>query len=291
MKDSDWEFIRHLYLTPNLTKVANDMFMTQPALTKKLQSIENELNIQIVLRSKTGLEFTPEGAYLAKQAIQYHSFMEQTRQHLDILRSNHRASISIASSISFLKYQLPEIISEYQKIFPDTHFNIIGGRSSEVQSMVAKGTVDFAIIRSTPDEGLVKIMVNQETAYLLSVGPISFADLPHIPRIDYPINSTCTKLISEWWQDSFNEPPTIGMTVEHLDQTWPMVEHGLGYSICFLPNCDKIHALKNIYMTPLIGKDGFPISRPTWIVYHEKTVLLPHQKSFISFIQSWALPD
>ena len=40
MKDSDWEILHELYLNPNLTRVANQLYMTQPSLTKRLQHME-----------------------------------------------------------------------------------------------------------------------------------------------------------------------------------------------------------------------------------------------------------
>ena len=42
MKDSDWEILYALYKKPNITKVANMLFMTQPSLTKRLQQMEKE---------------------------------------------------------------------------------------------------------------------------------------------------------------------------------------------------------------------------------------------------------
>ena len=43
MKDTDWKILYELYMTPNITKVAEKLFMAQPTLTKRLQYIEEEL--------------------------------------------------------------------------------------------------------------------------------------------------------------------------------------------------------------------------------------------------------
>ena len=47
MKDSDWRILCELYQTPNITKVAEKLFMTQPTLTKRLQYIEEEFQTRI----------------------------------------------------------------------------------------------------------------------------------------------------------------------------------------------------------------------------------------------------
>lgn len=80
MKDFDWELLHELYKNPNLTKVANVLYITQPTLTKRLQHIEAEFDVTIVERTPKGLEFTPEGKYLAEQALEDLSqLLEQRR--------------------------------------------------------------------------------------------------------------------------------------------------------------------------------------------------------------------
>ena len=39
MKDSDWEILYRLYKTPNITKVANMLYISQPSLTRRLKGI------------------------------------------------------------------------------------------------------------------------------------------------------------------------------------------------------------------------------------------------------------
>lgn len=67
MKDSDWEILYALYKKPNITKVANMLFMTQPSLTKRLQQMEKEFDVTIVDRTPKGLVFT-KGRYVSCQA-------------------------------------------------------------------------------------------------------------------------------------------------------------------------------------------------------------------------------
>ena len=60
-EDSDWRILYELYQTPNITKVAEKLFMTQPTLTKRLQYIEEEFQTRIVSRSTKGVVFTRKG--------------------------------------------------------------------------------------------------------------------------------------------------------------------------------------------------------------------------------------
>ena len=71
MKDTDWEILYELHRNPNMTKVANLLYITQPSLTKRIQHMEEEFQVTIVNRTTKGLEFTPEGDFLAEQAAKY----------------------------------------------------------------------------------------------------------------------------------------------------------------------------------------------------------------------------
>lgn len=51
MKDSDWEILYELHRNPNMTKVANLLYITQPSLTKRLQHMEAEFQVTIVNRT------------------------------------------------------------------------------------------------------------------------------------------------------------------------------------------------------------------------------------------------
>ena len=60
MKNIDWKILKVLYEKRSITKAAESLFMTQSALTKRLQSIENEWGRRIVERTSRGVIFTDD---------------------------------------------------------------------------------------------------------------------------------------------------------------------------------------------------------------------------------------
>lgn len=61
MKDTDWNLIRELYKTRSITRTAEELYISQPALTKRLRVIEKELDVIIAERTSQGLQFTAAG--------------------------------------------------------------------------------------------------------------------------------------------------------------------------------------------------------------------------------------
>lgn len=287
MKDSDWVFLKQLYLTPNITKAANALFISQPALTKRLQYIEDEWKVQIVHRNKNGLDFTSEGLYLAKQALKYMDFLEETKSQLDMMRSNHKANLTVGTSLSYLSLILPHLIAEFGRLHPDVRFDVLGGRSSEVLHMVEQGDVQLGILRGRTSDLVDKVQINEERCYVISSVPMDSLDaLAWTPRVDYPMNDLTRQLVDNWWNERFQTPPIIGMRVEHMDQTFPMVAQSLGYSIAFLPETKEIKQLKGLYTIPVtIQNSNVPLTRPTWLIWLKKAILSPEAESFLSFMK------
>ena len=110
MRDTDWQILQALYKNPNMTKVANSFYMTQPSLTKRLKQMEEEFGVTIVNRTPKGLSFTPEGRYLADQAERYLVFMKETTETLAAMQKSTEETIVIGSSYTYSKYMLSELL-------------------------------------------------------------------------------------------------------------------------------------------------------------------------------------
>ena len=106
----DWQILQALYKNPNMTKVANSFYMTQPSLTKRLKQME-EFGVTIVNRTPKGLSFTPEGRYLADQAERYLVFMKETTETLAAMQKSTEETLVIGSSYTYSKYMLSNFIA------------------------------------------------------------------------------------------------------------------------------------------------------------------------------------
>ena len=68
MRELDWLILRKLYEKRSISKAAEDLYVTQSALTKRVKAIEQEWGIEVVKRSNQGVTFTEDGRYLVKKA-------------------------------------------------------------------------------------------------------------------------------------------------------------------------------------------------------------------------------
>ncbi|MBQ3975565.1 MAG: LysR family transcriptional regulator [Lachnospiraceae bacterium] len=82
MRDSDWKILDSLQRTGNITKTAMSLCLSQSAVTKRVQMMESELNVRILIRTSKGVFLTPAGQYLAGKAGEHMDFMEKVRRDL-----------------------------------------------------------------------------------------------------------------------------------------------------------------------------------------------------------------
>ena len=283
MKDSDWLILSELYKTPNMTKVAELLYTTQPSMTKRLQHMEEEFGVAIVRRTSKGLVFTQEGEYLCHQAEIYLRFLEETRRELDRMKHTVGSVIRIGSSYTYSKFGLSELILQYQSQHPEVHFQVITEGSDSLFRRMLDGTIDVAFLRGDYDGSLNKVLVERSNAYVVTNAPVALSNLKTMTRIGYSTNRQTQKQLDDWYTEQFGEPAPANISVGYIDVAWQLVERGAGYVCCFVP--ERYEGRKRLFLTPMCHRDGTPVCRSTWFSYPKSKRLPKIQTDFIHFVK------
>lgn len=283
MKDFDWELLHELYKNPNLTKVSNVLYITQPTLTKRLQHIEAEFDVTIVERTPKGLEFTPEGKYLAEQAEVYLRFLKQTRSRLEQMRENAGGLVTIGSSYTYSKYTLTDQLIRFRMEHPGIRFQVQNAHSDQLFRQMLDGTLDVAFVRGDYAGAVNRVLLGKNRAYAMTKSPVGdISELPRMRRLWYSSNTESQKLLDTWWEEQFRQVPPAGQVLGYVDVVWQMVQKGLGYTLCFLP--EEFTNPYGLCLTPLTYPDGTPVTRNTWFLYPQNKRLNEKVERFIDFI-------
>lgn len=286
MKDTDWEIIRELYKNPNLTKVANLLYITQPSLTKRLQHIEEEFQVTIVNRTPKGLTFTREGEYLAAQAEKYRLFMAETRSRLAEFKKDGEETITIGASYTYSKYMLSDQLLRYRAAHPHVNFNIVNDQSNLLFRRMLDESIDVGFIRGDYEGAVNRTLIGKNQAYLVTKEPADITDLPQMQYIGYKTNDRTLEILEDWWQDRFGTELPQAMVVGYIDVAWQLIQKGLGYTLCFLP--EHFENEYGLCLTPLVKKNGEPVTRNTWFIYSKNKRTTRVLEEFIRFIEEEA---
>ncbi len=283
MKDTDWEILCELYKNPNMTKVANLLYITQPSLTKRIQHMEEEFQVTIVNRTTKGLEFTKEGAYLAEQARKYLDFLGETRDTLKEMKEHAAGEIVIGASYTYSKYTLSDILLSYRLNHPNIRFSIVNDQSNILFRKMFDDSIDVGFIRGDYEGNVNRTLVGVNNAYLVTREPVEISELPNMQFISYKTNDRTKEKIEAWWQQQFETELPTGMTVGYVDVAWQVVAKGLGYTLCFLP--DNYPNEYQLHLTPLINRDGTPVTRNTWFLYSKDKRMPEILEEFVAYIE------
>ncbi|MBU5669163.1 LysR family transcriptional regulator [Peptoniphilus sp. MSJ-1] len=282
MRDFDWKILYELYKNPNMTKVADLLYISQPSLSKRIQNMEEEFDISIFNRTSQGLEFTKEGEYLANRAKIYLDFIVDTENKLHEIKTTEEKEIIIGSAYTYTRYELLDILSEYYGTNSDVNIKIVNEQSNILFRKVLEDEIDLAFVRGDYEGKFERILVAEDNCYLVSKNPLEISEIPNKSRIDFKTNDKSLELIKNWWEEEFKfsmEPKT---SVKYLDFALNLVSKDLGYLICFLPKNYKNDLGLNL--KPLYYKDESPVTRKSWLIYlksrREKKIV----SKFIDFI-------
>ena len=82
MDEKDFVLLRVLDETRNITRAADQLYITQSALSKRIKVIERELGVSILLRSRQGIRFTPAGEAVLTQTTAAARELDELRRTL-----------------------------------------------------------------------------------------------------------------------------------------------------------------------------------------------------------------
>ena len=285
MKDTDWQILSELYKNPNITRVAERLYKTQSAVTKRLQSMEEGFGTRIVERTSKGLVFTETGAFLAKQAEKYLRLEEETRQGLRDLQAAETQSLVIGSAYTYTKYSLDQVLRPFSAKHPRVSYRIVNKQSDLLHDMLLSGEIDAAFIRSDYYKGVNRILVDYTQAYCVTREPIALSMLPRLTRVGYQTNDLTNAQVAEWWEDCFGTPlPAVSVDAGYIEFAFRNLLSTDSYMLCFLP--DNFVNEYGLCLTPLIKSSGSPVMRRSWFIYPQDKRRSALMEEFIRYVET-----
>lgn len=286
MNERDWELLKVLYETKSITRAADRLFLTQPALSIRLKNIEANFDTTLVIRNKRGIQFTSEGEYLAKKASSMINEMTLVKEHLQTMKGTISGTIRIGASHFMSKYTLPSILTDFKKEHPDVKYRLYSGWSRDVLQLVLNNDVHMGFIRGDYHFPGERLLLYKDVMCFANLKKVALTELDKLYLVDYQNDPLNQLLINRWWVENYSIPPRINMNVDRLDTCLEMVRHGLGYG--FLPSTVMAMA-PELYNEPLVYKNGKRCERDTWLFYNKEACELSLVNAFISKVSSLKL--
>jgi len=129
----------------NITKAANQLYISQPALSKSMRHLEEELDTPLFVRRGKNIYLTPSGQLFYQRVQGILADIQSTKREMQ--EFNQNAGVSVRLKIRALSGIMPEILNKFLELHPQTRFSLQHGG----ELAVTETDYDF-IIRSAPSE-------------------------------------------------------------------------------------------------------------------------------------------
>lgn len=283
MNFKDLEVIKILDDERNITSAATKLYISQPSLSYKINTLEQELGVPLLIRSKKGIRFTAQGSHLVDYAKKTLNGFNKMKDYLRSIDNEDEGVIRLGVSQNLARYDLPELLSSFTDDFQKVQFKIVTSWSQSIYKLIESNEVSLAIVRGDISWKGYKTLLNKEPICIISKDEIDLDKLPSKSRIAFETDTRLQNTIDSWWKESYNEPPNEAMLIDNLESCLKLVEKGMGYAIA--PNIG-VREYKNLNIVPIKNKENEIIYRDTWLLYREEEDY-PLMQKFIKHIKAY----
>jgi len=269
----------------SFSKAAEAMGYTQSAASQMIASLEGELSIPLLNRSRAGVSLTIEGAklypYFERMIYAYMAAQEAAQE----IRGLDTGVVRMGTLASISAHWMPGLLREFKAQYPGVEFVIHQGDYTSIQEWIKTGAVDFGFVNPAAVSGVETVVLKQGS--MLAVLPEGHP----LSRFDaVPLELLASEPFILLEEGHYYEPleafdaigvkPNVKYTIHDDYAIMTMVEAGLGVSILA-----ELILRRTNYRLVLRPTEP-PIARTIAVGYKDKASLPMASRKFIEHLQS-----
>lgn len=167
MLDVKLETLLTVYKRKNFTRAAEELSLTQPAVSHHINMLEQELGVKIFHRSKNDLKLTQEGEIIIKYATRIKMLYEKMQQEIEDERKQ-MTKIRVGVTHTAESNLITEVLAKYGNMNKGISITIITDTINNLYDMLSNYEVDLAIVEGRMNEPGINALL-LDTDYLVCV--------------------------------------------------------------------------------------------------------------------------
>ncbi|MFC0220248.1 LysR family transcriptional regulator [Pseudochelatococcus lubricantis] len=185
-------------------QAAENIHISQSALSRQVDNLEKSVGAQLLSRLARGVELTEAGRIFLYTARTIHASLTLAHDEITALEGLNKGKIRLASVEPFAEQLLAELISSFQKTYPEIQFDVRVGTSRRVIELINQGVAEIGIAYNAAHDPALKLLALLEqplVAFLSSEHPLahqpalSIAHLAGFPLALAPARSQSRQLV------------------------------------------------------------------------------------------------
>lgn len=254
----------------SFTRASESLFLTQPAVSKRIAALEQELSARLFDRIGHRIELTEAGRALQQHAVQILAAIEDSRRAIANLGGKIGGRLSLATSHHVGLHRLPPVLRSFTRNYPEVQLDLKFMDSEAACRAVEHGELELAIVTlpGAKQSPLQLQLLWEDTLHLVMAADhplcqhkhITLAQLCQHPAI-LPAHGTFTRELIEQRFGAQARNLHVILETNYLETIKMMVSIGLGWS--FLPETMldaslRVHQWKEVTIKRALGAAYHP---------------------------------
>lgn len=236
----------------NLTQAADALMTSQPAITRSIKNLENELGCRLFIRSSHGVSLTQEGEILYKHVTPACELLFKGEEDLSTVLGLKDGIVYIGATETALHCYLLNKLEIFHQLYPGVRIKISNQTTPMTFHDFKAGKIDLAMVTTpcncmeplklTPVKTFNDVLVgNREYAHMAKK-TWHLSDLEKYPLVSLSRNTMSYQFIQKFYA-AHNQPLRLDIELASAHLVLPVILHGLG--IGYIPEEMARHALDN----------------------------------------------
>ncbi len=249
-----------------ISRAAEALFVSQPALTARIQGLERTLGSPLFTRGRHGSRLTEAGRAFLPYAERGLAAMQRGREAVAGVASGSGGRLTIGAAPAVSTYVLPTMLHRFQADHPGVHLSVRSGHSEDVLEMVLREEVEIGLMRPIQHAEVISELLYGDELLLVVHGGHPFASSGQIRMerlatehlILFDRTSSYHELTSAVFRQAGIAPRGY-LEVDNIDAAKRMVEQRLG--VALLPRTSVQSEIGSGRLFPVEITDMAPVKR------------------------------
>lgn len=226
----------------SITRTAELLFLSQPAISAHIKTLEDELGLTLFERTPRGMSLTAQGLALLAKAEQLLALHQEIKSDARQLTGQLSGRVRLGSNRTPSAQVLSKLLAQLAETCPRLEVSLEYGSAAEIIDGIEKGRIDAGFYTAdTSPGGLMQLPVDSFGVYLAAplgwVDATQPADWPQLSQLPWicPASNTCCGRLAEQLFAAHNFRPlkTIHVDQEHVTRT--LIAGGVGLGLLHQP--------------------------------------------------------
>ncbi len=222
----------------SFSRAAEALFLTQPSVTARIQSLEREIGERLFERTGRSVTLTDAGHAFMPHAQRALTAVQEGTDAIEAVRHGDIGSIRIGASSSIATYVLPNVLKRFREERPRVHVHMTTGQTEDQMDKLLAGEIHVAVTRLTQHPEVDSLHLYNDDLCLVVApehpfaqkGRATIAEVGKEPFLFFERSSSYHSLIYSMFLRAGVVPESV-MELDLMEATKYLVEAGLGVSI------------------------------------------------------------